>query len=572
MQPSSLALSCLALPSLLLLACGDDEGAAASFSDVGNWQEVGTADTWSSTDTSTADTTPSDVTPVDTAPPPPPPETETDFDLRTPEAGDTFLYIPSAALDALIVVDARSLDVHLVEVGLVPTTVRALPGDAGAVVLNEGSSELSIVRPLPARAGAPPEPAFSVESIDVTPGANQLVLSPDGAFAFAFYSPSAFGARVGSLQDVSAVRLTSPLAVFQLAVGFLPSEILFADHDRLALFICEDGLSGIRLAELTQDTFLPPVPTSPDPFLAPNDREIVPTPDGSHAIVRSLDHQALMWVDLQTGALTPLALPDYPSDLELTADGRTLLVPLRTTRQVALVTVPDAFTWTAPAPDPTEPPEEADPTEAPDPIETPPAPTNPFVRYADTGAPFGSAALTADQRHALLYTTTPGTAAIGMLDLAAAQVVIKPTYKELDAVIASPDGTMAALLHRRASGTGDLANRDAWSLLDLATGYTKLVVTAQPITTVTFTRDASELFALLPDPLGAAHEVQRVDTRSFAITAYRVPERPVYVGALPALSKVAIALDDPTGWITFVDTQTDRLTQLNSFELNGFIE
>lgn len=564
MKPSLLLLA----PALMspVLACGDDEGASASFSDLGNWQEVGTADTWLPPDVTPGDVAPPDTTPADTAPPPPPPETETDFDLRTPEAGATFLYIPSAALDALVVVDARTLDVHLVEVGLVPTTVRALPGDLGAVVLNEGSSELSIVRPRPTSAGAPPDPPFAVESIDVTPGANQLVLSPDGTFAFAFFAPTSLAGRVGSLQDVTAVRLAAPdgtplpPTAYALAVGFRPERILFADDARLALVVCEDGISGVRLADLGGDTFLPPVPTSPDPFLAPHDREIVPTPDGRHALVRDLDHMALAWVDLQSGTLGQLPLPDYPSDLELTADGLTALVPLRTSQRVALVTVPDAFSWTAPAPDPALPPEDQT------------TPTNPFVRYADAGAPFGSTVLTADQRHALLYTTTPGVTAIGMLDLATAQAVIKPTLKELAAVVPSPDGTMAALLHRRASGTGELANRDAWSLLDLATGYAKLVVTAQPVTDVTFTRDARELFALLPDPLGTTHEVQRVDTRTFASTTYRVPERPVYVGALPTLSKVAIALDDPTGWITFVDTDTDALTQLNSFELNGFIE
>ena len=336
--------------------------------------------------------------------------------------------------------------------------------------------------------------------------------------------------------------------------------MLFADGDRLALIVCEDGLSGFRLADLSGDTFLPPVPTSPDPFLHPIDREIIPTPDGRHALVRSLNHQAVMWVDLQTTALTQLALPDYASDLDLTADGRTAVIPLRATQQVALVTIPEAFTWTAPEPDPNVPPEEQV------------VPPNPFVRFATSGAQFGSTVITSDERHALLYTTSPGVMAVGMLDIVTAQAVIQPTIKELEAVIASPDGTMAALLHRRASGSGDLAQRNAYSLLDLGTGYAKLVVTAQPVTQVTFTRDASELFALLPDPLGAAHEVQRVKTRSFAVISYRVPDRPVFVGALPALDKVAIALDNPTGWITFVDTKTDALLQLNSFELNSFIE
>ena len=588
MRPTAQLAPLLALS--LLAACGDMSD-SASFSDVGNWQDV-------MSDTSPADTTWADAsTPdvdtslPDTTPPPPPPEEEVDFDLRTPEAGTTFLYIPSAALDALIVVDARSLEVHLVDVGLVPTLVRALPGDEGAVVLNEGSSDVSIVRPTPV--GSPPRLTFEVATHPVLAGSNRLVVSPDGTVAFAFHVAS--GASFGSLQDVSAIHLGTPppgvdpaLPVLNLAVGLRPSEIRFADDGRLALILCEDGLSGIRLADLLGDTFLPPVPTSPDRFRKQTDRELVTTPDGRHAIVRDLDQTAIALVDLQTGQLTQLALPDYASDLDLTRDGKTLVVPLRTRQEVARITIPDAFTWVPPAPptppvdppvdpesEPTDP--ESEPTDPPtDPsepaAEEPPAPQNPFIHVSPTGAPFGSAVLTADERHALLYTTTPGVASVGRLDLASGGVVIQPLPKELEAVVPSPDARMAALLHRRSSGSGDLASRPAYSLLDLASGYSKLVVTPNPVTTVTFTPDASELFALLPDPLGASHQVDRVKTRSFAVTSYPVPDRPVFVGAMPALTKVAVALDNPTGWITFIDTQTGATLQLNSFELNGFIE
>lgn len=584
--------STLLLLSLVALApaCGDD--ASASFSDAGNWQDV-VNDTSAPADTSSGDTW---VDPgPDTTPPPPPPEEEVDFDLRTPEAGQTFLYIPSAALDALVIVDARRLDVHLVEVGLVPTVVRALPGDLGAVVLNEGSSDVSIVRPLPAVGGVAPDPAFSVETVQVLAGANRLELDPSGRFAFAWYvSPKGAAYASGSLQDVTAVDL-DPLRAgekraWNLAVGLRPSQLLFADEDRLALIVCDNGVSGIRLDALTRDVFLPPVPTSPDAFETPLDREIVPSPDGRYAYVRSLNRRALGRVDLQTGALDLLPLPDYASDLELTADGATAIAPLKTTRQVALIAVADAFTWTAPDPDPdpaptdptdpdpTDPnaptdPDPADPNTDPSaPTDPEPAPTpNPFVRLAPTGAAFGAAALTSDQAHALLYTTTPGVAAVGLLDLVAGTTRIQPTPKELEAVIPSPDGAMAALLHRRASGAGELMNRDAYSLLDLASGYSKLVLVPQRVSTVTFTQDSSELFALLPDPLGSAHQVQRIKTRSFAVTTYAVPDRPVFVGAMPSLSKVAISLDNPTGWITFIDTRTDALLQLNSFELNSFI-
>jgi len=546
----------LLVTSAGLGACGDDEGSGASFSDITNW---GSPDTSTMTSVSDATSGTNWTNPgadtgssIDTAtgpelPPPPPPETEQDYDLRTPEAGASFLYIPSAALDALIIVDARTLEVALVEVGVTPTIVRALPADQGAVVLNEGGSDVSIVRPRPA-----PGRGFDVVTLDVVVGANRLERSPDGRFAFAFYDatrPSGAGA-IGSLQDVSVVRTDlGDEEVMNLAVGYKPSQIVFADADRLVLVFCEDGISGIRVDDLVGDTFLPPVPTSVDPFAKPVDREIVVTPDGRFAAVRDLIAPVVTWVDLQTAVVKELSLPDYASDLELTPDGKTLVVPMRTSRQVAVVTVPEAFD-VAPA----DGEGEGD---------------NPYLRIRGTGSSFGSAALTADGRRALLYTTLPGTLAVGMVDAVSAEVVTRPLVRELASVVVSPDSRMAALIHRR---TGSVpAQAHAYSLLDLATGYAKIVYLANPVTEVLFTEDASELYALVPDPLGATHAVHRVSTRSFNVTTYPVPDEPVFAGVLTAVSKVAIALDNPTGWITFVDTTTGEVRQVNSFELNGFI-
>lgn len=513
--------------ALALPACGD----MADMAESGGWYDPSAGADAGSSDNGS-----------DTAPPPP--EDEVDFDLQTPEAGASLLYIPSTALDALLVVDARTLEVELVEVGLAPTLVRALPSDSGAVVLNEGSSDLSIVR------RDPETGAFDVETRDVLAGSNRLVLSPDGAVAFTYFEADD-GAAWGSLQDVSAVRLGAP-GTINLSVGLRPSAIVFADEGRIAFVECEDGLSVIPLADLAEDTFLPPIPTSPDPFVAPLDREVAVSLDGTRAIVRDLAHEALFHVDLETGELASLPLPGYASDLDLTGDGALAIVPIRSPATLALIDIPEAFTWTAPEESP----------------ETP----NPHVRYVDTSAPFGSTVLTADERQALLYSTQPGVLTIGMLDVAQGTVAIRPIPKALAQVIPSPDSTMAALIHRTDSGEGDLADHPAYALIDLASGYTKLIVTDHAVTTVTFTRDGGELFALLPDPSGQAHAIERVSTQTFAVRAYRVPDRPVYIGAMPTVSKVAVALDNPTGWLTFIDTATDEVLQLNSFELNAFIE
>ncbi|MCA9516020.1 MAG: hypothetical protein KC635_13835 [Myxococcales bacterium] len=568
MTRPNLALTALTALSALTLAagvgaCGADfnDGGGSSFSDTSNWTSADTtgggtsaADTWSSGGgiDAVADASGPDIGP------PPPPEQEVDYDLRTPEAGARYLYIPSAGLDALVVVDATTLAVSLVDVGVAPTLVRALPQDRGAVVLNSGSDDVSIVRPDGAG-------GFRVRTLDVLPRHNRLELSPDGRFAFAFYDTRAGGAA-GSLQDVNAVRLAAgDEAVLNVAVGLRPTELIFKESGQLALFFCENGISGIRLDELVGDTFLPPVAVKANPFEKPIDREIVVTPEGRLAVVRDLNAPVLTLVDLQTAARSTLPLADWPSDLEMTPDGGTVIVPMKASAQVAIVAVPEAFAWEAPEP---EVPAEGG-VDGEEPVA---APENPYVTLVPTGAAFGSASMTSDGGRALLFTTERGTKAVGMLDLGSAQAFLQPTPKEVVSVLVSPDGRMAALIHRDANDdAADLRNVPAYTLLDLATGYAKLVTVADPVTKVIFTADSSELFALMPGSSGGRGLVHRVSTTSFAVIDYETPMAPVYVGAMPAVSKVAIALDDPSGWITFVDTDDGQVSQVNSFELNSFI-
>jgi len=180
--------------------------------------------------------------------------------------------------------------------------------------------------------------------------------------------------------------------------------------------------------------------------------------------------------------------------------------------------------------------------------------------------------MTADGARALLYTTDPGTQAIGMVDVATGQVGVQPLAKEVTSVLVSFDGRMAALLHRKTSGSDpSLIGVDAYSLLDLESGFIKTVTIDNAVQKVIFTDDSKELFVLMPDPYGSDHLVHRVSTTSFAGIPYSTPDAPIFVGAMPTVHKVAIALDNPTGWITFIDTADGSVDQVNSFELNSFI-
>ena len=470
---------------------------------------------------------------------PPPPEVEVDLQLRQPAVGDSFLYVPSTNLDALVVVDAATLDVELVETGIEPILVRALPADDGAVVLAAGTEDITVVRRS--------DGGWDTATIPVIPSANRLTVSEDGAWAFAWYTHTgAAGEHVGSLQDVTAVRLAAgDEAAFNLAVGLRPEEVVLTTGGD-AIVVCEDGLSVVTLTDLDGDTFLPPIPLHDDLFVAAADREVVVTADGAWAVVRDLDRTELTLIDVAAKTRSTLELPDFPSDLDLTPDGTRVVVPFRELQTVAVIGVPDAFGSEDLFYD------------------------NPAVALADTGHPFGVAQLTADGARALLYTTQPGTLAIGQLLLDEGLVVVRPLAKEVLRASLSANGATAILVHSQLSGlSAPESTSHGYTVLDLEQGYTKLVLTSYEPTEVALTEDGAEAYVLLPSATAVGHAVHRVV--SFAVTTIPTAAAPTFVGLLPDASQVAVMLDDPTGWLTFIDVETGAVQQVNSFELNSQI-
>ena len=81
-------------------------------------------------------------------------------------------------------------------------------------------------------------------------------------------------------------------------------------------------------------------------------------------------------------------------------------------------------------------------------------------------------------------------------------------------------------------------------MLDLATGFSKIIPTPHAVTQVTFTREGDEMFALSPDPVGANHLVHRVATGSLALIPYATVDAPIFVGACQRLAK------SPSRWTT----------------------
>jgi len=147
---------------------------------------------------------------------------------------------------------------------------------------------------------------------------------------------------------------------------------------------------------------------------------------------------------------------------------------------------------------------------------------------------------------------------------------VRPVAKAIKKATVDADGSRAVLINHRNSGTkAPESSSAAYTIIDLDEGFEYLELTPAEPTDIVFTGDG-DIYALIPDFGTFQHQVHRV--RSFAVTVYPVPQAPVYVGLLEGVDQAAVMLDDPTGWLTFIDLVDGGIDQVNSFELNSFIE
>ncbi len=483
-----------------------------------------------------------------------PPENERTAEPFTrPAAGRTAVFVASPAADRVVRIDGRTLAIDVIEVGDEPTEVRARPGNDIAVVLNRGSDELSVVN--------------AVDDVDfhVLPRHfNALTLSPDGRHAFCWFDLTRVkpGEDTSALQDLAVVDLDRG-SVHAVVIGFRPREIVFTHDGGVALVVTEDGLSQVRLANLPPSSVAPTVPLSTDPF-ATADREVAVTPDGRYAVSRAAGEPGVTLVALSEGLPRFLPLGGQPTDLDLLPDGRTALVMLRGEARLALVSIEDALLDAESA------------------------------RFIDfDGQVLGSAAVSADGRRAVLYTTVAPEDArpqVSLLDLETGDIEHRPMRKGVAGVSIDPSGQVAFVLHTKAPGDPDptlddetfIARSHGYSLVDLSSAFTRLVTTPAEPSGLTFAGDAAGdeapnlAFVLLNDPSAGVAEMQRIDLASFEVRRWDLGSPPEVVGVLPAVGRAFVTQTHPEGRISFVELGADadpgRLETVSGYTLNGRIE
>lgn len=481
----------------------------------------------------------------------PEPEEELDFTGQAPAASENYVYIPAEARDSVIRVDAESLEIRMIPVGGLPNRVAALPADDVAVVINSGTGDLSVIRSTPA--------ADDVEFLPTLPAVNAMAVSPTGNAVVVYYRTenAEAGDPVGDFQTIQ-VLLFDPengkTKVRQVSVGFHPTAIHFHEDGTHAYVVTDDGISIVKLSGLSDGTIAHTVSVTVDPLEKPEDREVFVTLDGSYAVVRDIHKADLRIVDMDDEEMSLVALNGLPTDLDLIPGMNRCLVIMREQDVASVVDFKRVASGEEDA----------------------------VVEVDLTGSYAGAAAVSAAGDRAVLYSTADEMKSVAVMDLEAEGYpwVTYPVQKVVKGVAISGAGKNAVLLHEAVAPTeggvgGIVEASEGYTLLDLDTGYRKLVTTDHRWSLFLFVQTDEgadhQAYILLPDPGGVTHGVDVVDLNSFLVEAVSLYSEPNSLLFVPSSRKVAIAQEHTNGRITFIDVEDGAVETKTGFELNGLI-
>lgn len=470
-----------------------------------------------------------------------PPETE--YEYGPPASGDRYVYVALSDQDSVARIDSETLDILTVNVGDRPGVLATAPGQDVALVLNDGSSTVSILRTV---AGV-----NTTITLPTPPHFNRLEVGPLGLHAVAYFeldAPETQG--IGSFQDVTIIDLTpGSEGAVNVSVGFRPREVHFAPDESAAYVITEDGVSILDLGG-TVGFFAPTVAMTLDPVGDGDPDEVVITPDGQYALARWASKSLVRAVDLVSGDLTDTALSGPPTDLDLTPDGATLLAVIRSRSELALLDLPGDIGDAS------------------------------AVETLDcTGLTVGSAQITEDGDQALLFTNASNVKSVTLVDLITHEKRTAVLRKGIRWVALAPDGTSALVLHNKVPGaplpTDDfqtqLDKRYGFSLVDLESLFVKLQIVDADPGAFAFSPDGLLVYLIVADPTTGLREVARLNLENFIVDMTSVGSHPVEIGAVSGTDKIYVSQEHNLGRISFIDVSTHQLHTVTGFQLNSQI-
>jgi hypothetical protein len=481
------------------------------------------------------------------------PEEEALAAFQAPRSSRNFVFVANPELDSVAKIDADTLEIISIETGDRPTQVETRREENLAVVLNEGSAEVTIIRAGDSR--------DYVVNLPIPASMNALALSPQGDFALVWFDFARaqqdpefnLGEAAPPFQDVALVRLAEgEEEVFHLTVGFQVLDLEFDEAGERAFVITRTGISVVALGSIQGDRAIPPISVAEVDAEDETDREVEITDDGQYAFVRSAGLEGLNVVDLNDRRVTLVALSSVPTDLDLVPGQNRALAVIRGSDELALIDLPGAL-------------------EDPEGVRV--------LALGDTNV--GQAELSPDARKALLFTTVEERPEISVVDLESETIARYPLRKGVRRVAIGPEATSAVIFHTKLPGLASpgepedqfIAKSWAYSILDLNTGYTKIETIPTEQGEFVF-GESQRLYLLLNDPLAGVRQVEIIDLETFGTSTLALGSPPLHVGTIPneGSPRIYISQDHPLGRMTFINEVSREVKTVTGFELNSNIE
>jgi hypothetical protein len=523
-----------------------------------------------------------------------PEEVELDPEFELPHAGQHYVYAVNPDRDSVAVIDATTLAIHSVDAGDEPKFLQTLAGTDAAIVLNVKSEDATVIRTAKGKS--------ATSFVDVAADSNSIAVAADGRHALVYFDAehATSGSTELASQSVSVLTLADgDDRAVTTSVGFRPSAAYFSDDGARAFVITDDGVSILNLDEIDAGTsaIARTVPVSGSFDVRALDVSV--TRDGRYALAREQSGNILRLVDLDSGDpmeldVTPIVAAARPSgpgadaggagaagaagapsagsagsehssggdgatepepvqalvtDVDLSPDNAFAFAVVRSDGLVLKIPIPAGFE----------------------------DPNAEVVAYPVDAGIIGSATLSSDAQTALLYTTADlGETHISLLDLGTSALRTIDLHKSVQSVAIASDDRTALVVHQKLPGeAADPADEQdrrehsyGYSVVNLETGFARLVLTRSEVMAFTLPEGSDSLFVLLGEPW----QVQRMPFDSFVPENLSLASEPLSIGAVPASKRIFVGQKHPDGRITFIDWDTMDTTSVTGFELNSEIQ
>ena len=175
-----------------------------------------------------------------------PPEKELEQSFLAPVVTGKFVFSANPKSGRVAVIDAETYAVKLFNAGFGPKYLTAIPGNLGAIVINELSHDTTRFQL------SGDEVSVVGDSLPVHDDANAWATSPDGRFAIAWTrteSDQKLDPTAGS-QTITVLDLEKSTSK-QLSVGFHPTQVVVDDRSERAFVVNDNGISVVSLGDVS---------------------------------------------------------------------------------------------------------------------------------------------------------------------------------------------------------------------------------------------------------------------------------------------------------------------------------